>query len=115
MKLFKSKTAMIFLEMLLVMVILAFMCSSCSGSSSTPSSTSTPKEGAWYSCTLYIERQYNISFLKAEKFRASKVQVGEENPSLYGMEIFYPDRAQTFNCVVLKVEDGYQPLFLEPK
>ena len=115
MKLFKSKTAMIFLEMLFRMLILAFMCSSCSGSSSSPTATSSPRENAWTACTLYIERQYDLSFLKAENFRASKVQVGEENPSLYGMEIFDPDGAQTFNCVVLKVEEGHQLVFLEPK
>jgi len=115
MKIFKSKTARIFLGMLFVMLVLALVCSSCSGSSSTPSSTSTPKEGAWYSCTLFIERQYDISYLKAENYRASKVQVGDENPALYGIEIFYPEGNQTFNCIVQKVEDGYHLVYLEPK
>ena len=95
------------LGLILVVLAMVLTMAACGGSSSGSrpvSSPSSPKENAWYACTLFIKRQYSISGLQAERYRPDKVV---KSGGLYAVDVFYPDRDQAFGCILTKTADGW--------
>jgi hypothetical protein len=76
--------------------------------------TASIQQSAWTACTLFIERQLDISYLDAQSYTASSLTTLPDNQ--YIVEVFYADLAKTYRCQLFHRPDGnWELLKLEEK
>ena len=81
---------------------------------STPVPTATIEQSAWTACTLFIERQLDISYLDAQNYTASSLITLADDQ--YIVEVFYADLGEIYRCQLLRRTDGtWELLKLEEK
>jgi hypothetical protein len=85
-----------------MIAICVVMLSACG--SSTPIPTATPEEGAWYSCTLFIQQQVGLSTNDAQRYTPSRVTTLADDQ--YRVEVFYADQGDTYRCELLRHTNG---------
>lgn len=92
-------------------LLLLTILSAC-GTAATPTATLTPQESAWTGCTLFIDRQLDISFLDAQRYTPSGVEDLGDNQ--YRVKVHYAEIGSTYQCELLRRSDGnWQLLSLE--
>lgn len=71
---------------------------------SPPTPTDRPEVSAWYACTLFVERQMDISSLDAQRYTASGVTI--EGGGQYTVIVYYPKIRSTYKCSLIRKTDG---------
>ena len=100
----KQNGVMIFVMVFVLICIVLWAMSQSKSSKSNSTPTSTPQESAWYSCTLFIERQLNISMLDAQRYTTSGVTI--EGNDKYKVEVYYAKLGDTYQCELLRHTNG---------
>lgn len=94
---------------LLLFILLLPACSA-----STPVPTASIQQSAWTACTLFIERQLDISYLDERSYTASNLTTLADDQ--YMVEVFYADLAEAYRCQLFRRPDGtWELLKLEEK
>lgn len=73
-----------------------------------PRATPTPKVAtdadAWFACTMFVERQYNISLRDAQRY--TPAQISRVQDGAWVAEIAYAKHGAKFLCSIMKRADG---------
>jgi hypothetical protein len=85
---------------LMAVIALSLMLVACGGGTRT----SSVEENAWTACTLFVEKQYGLSFLDAEDYRESGVLhlSGEQ----FLVRVWYADQGNQYECMVERRSNG---------
>jgi hypothetical protein len=86
------------------LVFVLFMASLACGGTSKSSPTSTAEESAWTACTLFIEKQLDISFLDAQDYSPSGVTALGDGQ--YEVKVYYAKYSDTYKCTILRRSNG---------
>lgn len=65
---------------------------------------SSPEEGAWTMCTLFVEREMGISYLDAQRYNASGVVV--LGGGQYQVTVYYAKLDKTYQCSITHKPNG---------
>lgn len=106
--------AVIGIVVLIIIILLTRLSSASKGNTSQSNSPSNPTQSAWTACTLFVEKQYGISYLQAEKYHSSGVKSTGNNQ--YVVTVNYAKYSSTYECRVFNTASGdWSLLAIGPK
>lgn len=65
---------------------------------------SSPEQNAWTACTLFVEKQMNISSFDAQRYSPSQVTTQGQN--FYTVEVHYASQNATYRCGLQRHDNG---------
>lgn len=71
-------------------------------SGTTP--TLTPSEGAWSSCTMFIEKQLGLSIMDAQRYNPGGVTISTEN--VFIVNVYYAKNTTNYRCDIQRLSNG---------
>lgn len=104
-----------------ILLIVPFVVSACAPAApaAIPTPTAAPEESAWYACTLFIERQLDVSTSDAQRYNPNGVILNDTlkggtpvdfttytGPRQYEVNVYYAKYGSTYHCILIYDPDA---------
>ena len=98
----------------IILILVAYLLAACTPSQQAihTAPASSPEEDAWTACTLFVEKQYGISYLDAERYDPNKVAIVSNGD--YYVEAFFAKYSTTYRCLLKHSGDQWIADFVGP-
>jgi len=100
----KQSNPLLIVLVLIILLVCVYIFSSGGGASTKGTPTTTPREGAWTSCTLFIQKQLGISYLDAQRYNATGVT--DLGDGKYQVDVYYAKVNTFYRCGILRHSNG---------
>ncbi len=115
----KQNTILTLIIGLVIMCALIWIAVQATATPSKPTPTSSPEEGAWYACAMFIDRQFGISASDAQQYNPDGVLLDDilkngtqvdfstyAGPRQYEVDIYYAKYASMYHCIIEHQTNG---------